>query len=228
MNNMQLHSDAPPSHADSLRCSFIATNCQGLTRFATSGDKGDLPLIDFKLHQLLELHVTIGLPECSSTYSECVRELSSVIQNLYMNAHSCIEGFFENLASHNNDTELGQCMDMVCNLLELGDICARHAQTTDCVHQVGDPKLIDITKNITGLFERMMQESGNAAMNYIKIVQHDEHLRKTLQPDCDSLPSANQLAVSRLDKMRSLAQLLNRGVYDCSISEISPHIRPLD
>jgi hypothetical protein len=177
-----------------------------------------LSIVDFKLHQLLELYVTIGLPECSNVYFECIRELSAIVKSSYFKTYNCVERFFDKTVTFDIDTDLEQCMGMVSSLYELEEISERH--TTSSFEQAGESKFADLKGNMTSLLKRLMEESRDEIIKFVMIVQHDDNLSQTSESDFESLLVLGQSAALCLDKMRSLAQLPNRGVYYITNSEM--------
>ena len=167
--------------------------------------------MSFKLRQLLDLHVTIGLNECSRVYIDCAQKVSNAAQNIYFTAYKRIEQFFEGTTSVNSDVEITECIDMVRHLLELEDILSGHPQLNDRMHQEGEVNGSDMKGMIAALLKRMMKESGDLIADCIAEIQHFD-LSNAVQPDSDSL-AATQLASHRLDKMRSLVQLSMHGMY---------------
>ena len=195
------------------------TSSKGLARYVVSGERDILPLINFKLLQLLDLHVAIGLSECSSVYFTCIQELSATIQNLYLAAHNRIEKFFEEGVAVGSDTELGECIDMVLLLFELKDVNARHSQHKDCVDQDRDLRGCDMNGMIAALFKRMMRNSGEFITSYVAALLRNDPM--TAEESNIDYSEVGRLASSHLEKMRSLAQIPTRGM--CSPSEFLCH-----
>jgi hypothetical protein len=164
-----------------------------------------LSIVDFKLHQLQELHVTIGLPECSNAYLECIRELSAIIKSSYFKAYSYVERFFDKTVAFDIDADLEECMDMVSSLYELEEISGRHAALTDSSDQKGEPKVANLKENMVGLLKRLVGESRDAIVNFVMMVQHDDNLSESLGSDFDSVLVLGQSAALCFDKMRSFA-----------------------
>jgi hypothetical protein len=181
-----------------------------------SGEREILPIINFKLFQLLDLHITVGLSECTRVYFTCTRELSITVQNLYLAVCNRIEKFFAVGVALGSDAELEKCIDMVLLLLQLMDVNARHSQHKDCMDQDGDLRGLDVKGMIAALFTRMTKTSGEHITSYLSALLRADAINAE-ESDVDS-SSLARLASCHLEKMRSLAHIPNRGM--CSTSKI--------
>ena len=175
-----------------------------------SGEREILPIINFKLFQLLDLHVTIGLSECTKVYFTCIQELSTTVQNLYLAVYNRIEKFFAEGVAVGCDIEVEKCIDVVVLLLELIDVNTRHSQHRDRADQDGGLRGFDMKGMIAALFKRMMKNSGEFIANYVTaLVKAD--LNTAEESDLDS-SAVGRVASSHLEKMRSLSLIPNRGM----------------
>ena len=219
-----LNAVEPILHPEKVFCHFAATTSisilnqqlnlhkaaiwRGLDGFEASGSNTDLLLVDYKLRQLLDLHLLVGLPECEGCYVSSLEATYRFVNKLHCKTFQRVQSWFEDDCASDSDidAELSTCIQQVLLLFELESIRDFHD---------GDKVLgkLNVREIILHLFLRKQIDCKRI------VDTHFKNILSTSDADINSMMStvANSMngcmASSKLTKMRILSSVLQQGNY---------------
>ena len=216
-----LNAVEPILHPEKVFCHFAATTSisilnqqlnlhkaaisRGLDSFEASGSNADLLLVDYKLRQLLDLHLLVGLPECEGCYISSLEATYRFVQKLHCKIFQRVQSWFEDdrFSDSDMESELSTCIQLVLLLFELASIRDVHdGRIVDSDEDLGS---LNVREIILALFLRMQKDCKSIVDTYF------ENIISVSDADINSMISSvaaivnGNLASSKLTKMRILS-----------------------
>ena len=225
-----LNAVEPILHPEKVFCHFAATTSisilnqqlnlhkaaisRGFDRFEASGSNADLLLVDYKLRQLLDLHLLVGLPECEGCYTSSLEATYRFVQKLHCKTFQRVQSWFEDDRASDSDidAELSTCIQQVLLLFEVESI--RHVHDGLIVDSDEGLGSLNVREIILALFLRMQKDCKSI------VDTHFENILSASDADTNSMISSvasivnGNLASSKLTKMRILSSVLQQGNYN--------------
>ena len=178
---------------------------KGLDNYEISRYEGDLLLVDFKLRELLNLHLLVGLPECKGCYVETLKETCCFVYKAHCRIFQLVKSWFENDIVYNEDTDFSACIKEVKFLFELKCIRDPHVRyNTESDNEIGK---IDVQEIIVGLILRMQEACKENVKLHIRKVVDQSTIAPTQITNTDG-----SLASTQLFRMRNIAHRLEKGI----------------
>ena len=178
---------------------------KGLDNYEISRCEGDLLLADFKLRELLNLHLLVGLPECKGCYFETLKETNCFVYKAHCRTFQLVNNWFENDSVYNKDTNFSACIKEVKFLFELKCIRDPHVRyNAESDNEVGK---VDVREIIVGLILRMQEAcKENVELHIRKVVD----VRSIAPTDINNTDGS--LASTQLFRMRNITYRLEEGI----------------
>ena len=183
---------------------------RGLDSFEVSGSRADLLLVDYKLRQLLDLHLLVGLQECESLYVDCVETTFRFVQKMHCRTFQRLQNWFEDVRVYETDTEISACIQQVYLLFELESIRNPHVgRIVESEEGLGNINVREIILSLILRLQISCQENVNMYFN---------NVFSTSDADVPSYMSTvaaitkGSLAASQLTKMKNITSVLRQGM----------------
>ena len=180
---------------------------RGLNKYELSRSREDILLVDYKLRELLNLHLLVGLPECEGFYFDSLKAANSFVSRAHSKTFQLVQSWFVEDHVYNKDSDFSVCIQEVKFLFELK--CIRDPHVGRIVEGDNGLDEIDVREIIVGLILRMQKGCRENVELRIKKVVDERSMTPTLIDNTDGC-----LASTQLFRMRSIAFRLEQGTYN--------------